>query len=603
MGPARSLSSNTESLTTWAIVEEWVRECNEQHHCLDEVNTNWYPTRLVERLSDDTFRVIRSDSGLFKPGRGYITLSHRWGNDDFVKLTAESLAAFENGQPIKTLRKTFRDTLIITQRLNIPYVWIDSLCIIQSGDNGADWRQESTTMAKVYSNSLCNISADWGDESNGLFFERTPRFQPPFPLKMQWKARQNNEDGYHHPTLSRPRPDEAPIYIIFRDGWSENTAESPLNHRGWVLQERLLAPRVLHFSPNQISWECGHKMLWERIPLNLMDSRPMNREFDPSGADGYVPSYHMEHLKLHGLRSVRDWSTTVADYSACQLTKRSDRLVAIAGIARKLCPIVKDQYVAGLWAGSLPEALLWNLSHEEKGARCPQTQYFAPSFSWAAAGGRVRLPAVHIQPVVPEVSAAFIKHRKKGSPPLSKDMRAGPIDEILKDDVFGPLSSPHVELRLCGKLRSCCRVPPHLHSRLGPWETYACPSTAASVDRSAMRRCFDNYPIFRVVYDRLDEKDEGMESTLFYYTIIERRVTTGKGSRSRFGSYHRVECHVEGLFLKLVDASMGRFERVGFMMDHGTKDGPDFREPLGNERDLPAWSYDETTGEHTFYIV
>ncbi|KAJ0120859.1 hypothetical protein J7T55_015594 [Diaporthe amygdali] len=139
-------------------------------------------THQVERISSEKFRVIRSDSGLFSPGRGYITLSHRWGDRDFVKLTRDKLSDFEDGLPIRLLRKTFQEALVVAWRMNIPYVWIDSLCIIQSGDNGADWRQESRMMAEVYSNSFCNISADWGDESNGLFFKRTPAFEPPCSL-------------------------------------------------------------------------------------------------------------------------------------------------------------------------------------------------------------------------------------------------------------------------------------------------------------------------------------------------------------------------------------------------------------------------------------
>lgn len=58
-----------------------------------------------------------------------------------------------------------------------------------------------------------------------------------------------------------------------------------------------------------------------------------------------------------------------------------------------------------------------------------------------------------------------------------------------------------------------------------------------------------------------------------------------------------------GLLLRSVDANMGRFERVGYVssMDAG-KDFPGVKQ-LGNERNLPAWSYDETIKEHTFYIV
>lgn len=593
IGHAKSLSSNTESLTTWAIAKEWVRECSEQHTCLAEVDTKWYPTRLVERLSSETFRVVRSDSGLFKPGRSYVTLSYRWGNDDFLKLTAENLSAFENGQPITALRKTFRDAMIVAEHLGTPYIWIDSLCIIQSGDKGADWRQESIAMADIYSNSFCNISADWGDESNGLFFERTPRFHPPCPLNMRWEADQNGISlpvGLKPPN---PPPDGVPVYIVCRDGWYEDPAESPLNSRGWVLQERLLAPRVLHFSPNQISWECGHNMLWERVPLNLMDARP------PAAGHKLWDVHWRDHLQ--GLRINVDWPTIVAHFTACQLTNESDRLVAIAGIAKKVGPVLNDQYVAGLWARSLPWGLLWRSLPGRK-ACPPQTQYFSPSFSWAAAGGRVLLPAVDDEFTFQEVSAAaFIRHRKKRFlPALTRMITADPVDEILKDEVFVPLSSPQVEVRLRGRLRSCFLVPQRLVPPGIP-EICACPSPR--VDYSVLRECFYHQNILTVKYDRVGEAEEETELKVFYFIIIERYDVDHISRRAAAGFSRRGYPRMEGLLLKSVDVSMGRFERVGLVSIFRRQKCPGILDPLGNERELPAWSYDETTGEHTFYIV
>lgn len=38
---------------------------------------------------------------------------------------------------------------------------------------------------------------------------------------------------------------------------------SPLNDRGWTLQERLLAPRVLHFGTSEMAWECAEKIACE----------------------------------------------------------------------------------------------------------------------------------------------------------------------------------------------------------------------------------------------------------------------------------------------------------------------------------------------------
>jgi hypothetical protein len=39
--------------------------------------------------------------------------------------------------------------------------------------------------------------------------------------------------------------------------WTNHIDKAPVNRRGWVLQERLMAPRVLHFCHDQVAWECS----------------------------------------------------------------------------------------------------------------------------------------------------------------------------------------------------------------------------------------------------------------------------------------------------------------------------------------------------------
>jgi hypothetical protein len=53
--------------------------------------------------------------------------------------------------------KTFEDAIFITSILDLEYLWIDSLCIIQ--DDEDDWRQELALMSTVYGNSYLNIAA------------------------------------------------------------------------------------------------------------------------------------------------------------------------------------------------------------------------------------------------------------------------------------------------------------------------------------------------------------------------------------------------------------------------------------------------------------
>lgn len=600
-------------MATWSTIEGWLQECSRQHQCSDKdkVGPKWYPTRLIELVTPESFRVVRSDSETFQRGKGYLTLSHRWGDTEFMQLTTDKLPDFKRGLPTTSLRRTFQDALTIAQRLD-KYIWIDSLCIIQSGDGGADWRKECTTMAQVYSNSFCNISADWGDENNGLFFQRDDLYSP-CHVTLRWKDPENRSPNLD----SRPSP-EVPHYIVQPNLWHDEVVRSPLNCRGWVLQERLLAPRALHFSPQQVSWECGQGWKCEILPSPVSTSPLCKENFSSLKGQGFAneelpqsPLREPHHFCLTGgelpasrRRSLLDWwSGVVKDYMACKLTKSSDRLVAIAGVARELCHILRDRYAVGLWAQSLPWSLTWFIGSNDT-EHCISTEFYMPTFSWIKVSCASRMVLPSGPPVRPNkcedraiASAAFVHYRKNIADPGSTAWQSP--DDILKDDIFGPISLPEVEVRIQGFLRSCRRMatrncPAHF--------SYAFPSIGyedCAPVYDLLDFDFDKEPEveLEVLYDRTLAEDAETDNTIYYYIMITWAGNTFSESSITSQSYS----NVQGLLLKSVDASMGRFERIGHVTDGSI--GPSALRPLGNERDLPCWSYNEETGQHTFYVV
>ena len=61
----------------------------------------------------------------------------------------------------------------LAQGLDIKYVCIDSLCIIQ--DNSRDWHSEAGKMKYVYSNATLVVAASGArDSSEGLFIDERP---------------------------------------------------------------------------------------------------------------------------------------------------------------------------------------------------------------------------------------------------------------------------------------------------------------------------------------------------------------------------------------------------------------------------------------------
>jgi hypothetical protein len=150
------------------------------------------------------------------------------------------------------LPKTFRDAIIIARRLDVRYLWIDSLCIIQ--DCIDDWAKESITMGDVYKNALCNIAATAAPDGRaGCFQERS--------ALLARTCRVNIESPPGPPTTSG-------VYDLIEPGfWESGINNAPLLKRAWVLQERTLAPRIIHFGQRQLFWEC-HEFVRTHVCFN-----------------------------------------------------------------------------------------------------------------------------------------------------------------------------------------------------------------------------------------------------------------------------------------------------------------------------------------------
>jgi hypothetical protein len=89
------------------------------------------------------------------------------------------------------------------------------------------------------------------------------------------------------------------------------------------------------------------------------------------------------------VRALRDevyecWGKIVEQYSACALTYRTDKLIAISSIASHIQDAFRgiDVYVVGLWLTELPYQLVWK---RDSLADLGQASYdIAPSWAWAS---------------------------------------------------------------------------------------------------------------------------------------------------------------------------------------------------------------------------
>lgn len=172
-----------------------------------------------------------------------------------------------------------------------------------------------------------------------------------------------------------------------------------LNYR--CLQERALAPRILHFGSEQLHWECSEG-LWSEDSTKRKNHG--NFSHDDAGDIRRALSSHPEEYSskrsntVHGRPPYGRWYSIVMTYTSRQITYPGDKLPALSAVARRFATLCKDDYTAGLWIKDLAYGLLWSSYelHASLGVStppiCRDQNQMAPSWSWASIKGPVQYP-------------------------------------------------------------------------------------------------------------------------------------------------------------------------------------------------------------------
>jgi hypothetical protein len=145
-----------------------------------------------------------------------------------------------------------------------------------------------------------------------------------------------------------------------------------------------------------------------------------------------------------------EWLEILRRYSSRNLTKPSDKLPALSGLAHEYQMRWGDEYLAGLWREHLWKGLLWrrNEQYTIPEPKCPP-EYRAPSWSWASMDGRIHFDT-HLE----------------GSMSLVDIKSASTI--LSGQDPMGQVSSGIIELTgVVVKMNLNGYIPEHLQIQLG----------------------------------------------------------------------------------------------------------------------------------------
>jgi hypothetical protein len=308
----------------------------------------------------------------------YVTLSHCWGPDvsQISRLIESNLAKLMNDIDESAISKSFQDAIAITRGLNIRYLWIDALCIIQ--DSAADWAIESAQMAQYYKGSRVMISAlSSPGAGHGILHPRTGDKRAP-------KTSFNGTELFVRPALEdvwSVIQDENHYGSDVRNGISIQ----PLNSRAWTLQERLFAPRILHYTAEQLIWQCKTCIASEDNQFEFMSGgKILSPVIDLVNLDKERSSAGNRPTLLSA-----GWYKLLRGYTQRQITYTSDLLPGISGLAQEVQNLTGIKYLAGIWNGSttvLIHSLLWRIA---SGNSAKIALNGSPSWSWASVQGEI----------------------------------------------------------------------------------------------------------------------------------------------------------------------------------------------------------------------
>ena len=320
---------------------------------------------MIQILNADQVRLILPAE---EPSGPYVAFSHCWGGVQAVKLLRGDIGRFRTGLRVKELPESYQEAISICIRMNLHFIWIDSLCIIQ--DSHEDWKREALTMKLVYGNSLLNLCAAAGSNSGERSTSsRQPDLVKPFEITSSWA----NQDPQS-------------VFVIFGDLFYDDVLQSPLHTRAWVYQEYYLSKRSLVLGRSQLWWHCREKLACEGCSNGLPDELLTSTDSAWSLAATLKDDLHRVKV-ISRFRSAEAWQDRVQKYTQMFLTKETDRIIAFSGIVEAFGEShnVADQYLAGLWRCYLPYGLRWIVGRDAIMRR--GSVYRTPSWSWISLGG------------------------------------------------------------------------------------------------------------------------------------------------------------------------------------------------------------------------
>lgn len=356
--PYPTLGNDVPGLCTLQTATDFLKKnyisCDQEHEDCRPRDA-YLPKRVVD-ITGPQYKLIEPPSDT---KGSYAAVSYSPGDGKFQISQSSNYEEIKRGFDRNMMPVAIRDAAMLARSVEIPYLWIDTLCIVK---DDADLRDHAANISGIFEGAALTIAVSAApDPSTSLFVSRTSKYQE-IDLFHEgigiWKntvlkARRKVRCGNHA-----------------RKGRLDRDA---LDTRASALQERLLSQRLISFTGAELQWNC-----------RALQACECREKPYPSSALFSVPT-PTPGLNLLLLWS-ECWSQIVEEYSARKVELLQDKLQAICGLKKKYGAMTGFTYIDGLWK----ETLLYDLSWQRDGdVSVETTTSDNPTVSWASLPGDV----------------------------------------------------------------------------------------------------------------------------------------------------------------------------------------------------------------------
>ena len=382
IGIAPLVPKDSGSEECLSLLQSWYLDCKDSHTLCQSKTHSVLPTRVIDVGSNLAITANVSLAETKGAQGDYMALSYCWGDPEVhkaLKTTHSNIDQFKQRITFNSLPLTLQHAVALARRLDFRYIWIDALCIIQ--DDEHDWQAEAATMCDIYSRAAVTVVACRSDGSSGGIFGLQK-----YSSCTQIPYRQTFVN------LSKDYGRDHEYNVLFQ----ERSDLDPIHARAWALQEAILSTRTIFFTSQEMRWECNTcrhcqcGKLSKNYPAALDPEEAQYELYRTWRLNDFFPVTSVEE-------AYTQWFIMYTTYSQRILRNDCDRLVALGGLARRFAELMEakfgraEQYLAGVWRGSLPKGLLWHIETNARELSVIQNRrherprvWRAPTWSWAS---------------------------------------------------------------------------------------------------------------------------------------------------------------------------------------------------------------------------